>query len=693
MQMNGEVREYVGVPVYYSFGFGRCRALAHCGGRCFLPSAGFDPLEVVGLLRSGRINAISAVPAMWRLLLARPELLHGLNSRVKWIEIGSQFMSGGEKRRMLELFPAATIVQHYGLTEASRTTFLSLGEKSCELESVGRPTGAVQVAIGDSSTILIRGPHIGSGVVVNGMVRRLADADGWLHTNDQGSLSDDGCLYFFGRSDDVINCGGIKLAPAAVEQSIAQHLPVPCTIGVARIPDQLRGDGILVAFESTTRLSAGAVKDAAVSALATLGLRAAASIRVVECGRVPTTPTGKVRRAELARLFARSEIAELPGRSSRSDLPEQDEDLGHRLLTLVGERLGSAGVTADQPIAEGLGDSLGLIDLILSLEEQFGVSLSLGDLYRARTVTGIARVIRIRQRGPSAEACRYAVPIGHLLSPDKPKLFVVPGSYGSVGQLQELAVSMHEAVQVYALEYHGLRTGEVPRRTIEDLAEDFVGDLKRLQPKGPYLLLGYSGGGVVASEMSRRLIEDAQSVAGVILIDARLPPIPPYQAPFSFLERQKIRSLESHLRGRGHWDVVRRGIRHGKRLLLDPHGAPPRPWLDGLTGPRLRAAEVNVMFQAALRRFRVPTVATDLHYFRAAGGRTFRLSSGTIDFVDGNAHRVDQRDNGWGRFFQTSTSYSVPGDHYSLIEAPFVAELGARIARVVERLWSKPRGS
>src|SRR6186713_695509 len=130
MAVSSEIREYVGVPVYHSFGFGRCRAVSAAGGRAFLPARGFNPVELNGLLERGEINAISAVPSLWRVLLQTGAVSAGAAAKVRWIEIGSQSMAASEKRALRTLFPQAKIVQHYGLTEASRTTFLEVDSAS-----------------------------------------------------------------------------------------------------------------------------------------------------------------------------------------------------------------------------------------------------------------------------------------------------------------------------------------------------------------------------------------------------------------------------------------------------------------------------------------------------------------------------------------------------------------------------------
>lgn len=57
MQITEEIREYIGVPVYHSFGYARARTVLHVGGDAFIPAKGFDLSEIRKMLRSGEINA------------------------------------------------------------------------------------------------------------------------------------------------------------------------------------------------------------------------------------------------------------------------------------------------------------------------------------------------------------------------------------------------------------------------------------------------------------------------------------------------------------------------------------------------------------------------------------------------------------------------------------------------------------
>jgi len=83
MGVTDEIREYIGVPVTYSFGLGRVRAVSAVGGRFFLPDR-FDPVEIRTLLEAGEINAISAVPSLWQVVLANPDVIGDAGAAVRW---------------------------------------------------------------------------------------------------------------------------------------------------------------------------------------------------------------------------------------------------------------------------------------------------------------------------------------------------------------------------------------------------------------------------------------------------------------------------------------------------------------------------------------------------------------------------------------------------------------------------------
>lgn len=342
MEIDSGVREYIGVPVTYSFGLARARAVAFAGGEFFLPQNGFAPFEIAEMLKRGEINAVSAVPTLWRVLMQNADLFGAERRTLRWIEIGSQLMTRAEKETLKALFPNAIIVQHYGLTEASRTTFLRIHETEGEaLASVGKAIAPAEIRTDLAGRIMIRGPHVARFELTAGGRVPLTDAEGWLTTNDAGSIRD-GRLYFEGRLDDLINCGGIKINPELLERDLSAALGASADeIAVARLPDAMRGDGLLIGLGATSKVDEGAARTAAIAATAALGVNAAGAIRVARIDEFARTETGKLKRAAITERFLAQSDAPAPDDAP----PPQNSGLDAKLVELWSHALGGRAIS------------------------------------------------------------------------------------------------------------------------------------------------------------------------------------------------------------------------------------------------------------------------------------------------------------------------------------------------------------
>jgi acyl-CoA synthetase (AMP-forming)/AMP-acid ligase II len=307
MKMTSDVREYVGVPATFSFGMGRYRAISAVGGQAYLPPRGFDPLELSRMLSAGQVNSLSVVPTLLRIILAAPAVIGEAGKYLRWMEIGSQYMTAEEKRRVWDLFPNAVIIQHYGLTEASRSTFLTISDALLEeLESVGRAVGQTELDLSLRHHIRIRGPHVARWRIDADGLHDLLDKDGWLQTNDLGHIKD-GFLFYDGRADDLINSGGMKIVPDRLEEQIRRRLAPGTWIAVAKVPDAQRGDGILVAVEAEPS-GLAPVCEAARATLEDMGVSAGSSLHVMALDALPVTGTGKVQGARCKVQGARCKV-------------------------------------------------------------------------------------------------------------------------------------------------------------------------------------------------------------------------------------------------------------------------------------------------------------------------------------------------------------------------------------------------
>ena len=364
MQVTDEIREYIGVPVTYSFGLGRARAVSAAGGAFFIPER-FDPSEIRAMLEAGEINAISAVPSLWRVILNAPDVIGVAGAKLRWIEIGSQYMSGAEKQALRALFPNARIVQHYGMTEASRSTFLVVSEETDlnRLEAVGPADDTVR--INAEGAIEIRGDHVSPGRLdADGTLSPLVGDDSWFTSSDRGEVRD-GMLYYLGRMDDQMNLGGIKVGAEALEARVGEL--VPASVGhfaLTSVPDSMRGEVVMLALEAPASEMRDLVTAATLQALKDKDISAGGSLRVITADPLPRTATGKIQRASLRTEDARAETATSAPHDATVDLTETET----RIAALWTQILGDVQITPQASFFDSGGDSLSGLQVGLVME-------------------------------------------------------------------------------------------------------------------------------------------------------------------------------------------------------------------------------------------------------------------------------------------------------------------------------------
>jgi acyl-CoA synthetase (AMP-forming)/AMP-acid ligase II len=109
----------------------------------------------------------------------------------------------------------------------------------------------VELRIAPDGEILVRGAMVAPGG---------ADAEGWLHTGDQGSIDDDGELHVLGRLKELIVTGGENVAPLEVEQALLAH-PAVSDAGVAGLPDPDWGEAVTAFVVLRDPIGAGELRD------------------------------------------------------------------------------------------------------------------------------------------------------------------------------------------------------------------------------------------------------------------------------------------------------------------------------------------------------------------------------------------------------------------------------------------------
>ena len=211
--------------------------------------------------------------------------------------------------------------------------------------------------------------------------------------------------------------------------------------------------------------------------------------------------------------------AESPVASPAKSLARTDGGVEDVLAEWWQELLGVEKVGLDDDFFDLGGHSLIAVRLFSKIKKTFQLDLGLSTLFEARTVGQLA--VLIRQRGIASVRAEVdspaIVPIREQGS--RSPLFLVSGLGGSVVGFGTLAHCLGDDQPVFALEPQGL-DGRKPFLTqIEDMAAYYLGEIRKVQPHGPYCLAGYSFGGLVMFELARQLHASGETVALLGLLD------------------------------------------------------------------------------------------------------------------------------------------------------------------------------
>jgi len=192
---------------------------------------------------------------------------------------------------------------------------------------------------------------------------------------------------------------------------------------------------------------------------------------------------------------------------------EQESVIFGALLTLWQHVLDNPGVRGDDDFFALGGHSMLAAQLFALIERELGITAPLAALFDAATPRKLAKVLANRAND---EEWRALVPIKR--TGEGTPLFLVHGAEGNVLLYRSLASHL-SGHPVYGLQSPGL-DGRVPADgDFERLARRYVDEIRRIQPKGPYLLGGYCLGGTIALEMARQLMEAGEPIGLMAMIE------------------------------------------------------------------------------------------------------------------------------------------------------------------------------
>src|ERR1700682_3055095 len=360
---------------------------------------------------------------------------------------------------------------------------------------------------------------------------------------------------------------------------------------------------------------------------------------------LPLSLNGKVdRRALPAAGRARPELENV--------LVAPRDALELQLTQLWKEVLGIGTIGVRDNFFELGGHSLLAVRLFALIEKRLGKKLPLAAVFQGATVEHLAGVLR-HQATPGPQSSLVAIQPGGSKRP----LFLVHPAGGHVFPYVHLVQLLGPDQPCYGLQARGLEDGQDRHARIEDMAAHYIQALQTVQPTGPYLLGGWSMGGVVAFEMAQQLHAQHQRVALLALLDGR---IPTPDETFPQEDSEAISLVERYF-----------GISFGPMDSLAelPKDEQLASILEQAKSAGLVPAELEV---SQARRF-VQHVRSDL---RATQNYGLRLYPGRISFFKASETLLGTSLDptlGWSEWAGGGVEvHVVPGNHANLMYEPHV---------------------
>lgn len=428
------------------------------------------------------------------------------------------------------------------------------------------------------------------------------------------------------------------------------------------------------------------------------GIKAAEGGIALERALALGQPQVVVSSLDLPALVAQADLGgpEEESGSQSFERPELDTDyiaprnpVEEELAKLFASLLGVAQAGVEDSFFDLGGHSLIAVRLFARIKAAFGVEFAISVLFEAPSVAKLADMIIARtgggvtagggEEGAPAEAkpaFKHLVTLHPGDGTGRRPFFLVAGMFGNVLNLRHLALLVGRKRPVYGLQARGLIGDEPPHRSLEDAARDYLAEIRQVQPEGPYLLGGYSGGGITAYEMAQQLKEAGQDTALVAMIDTPLPMRPELNRK----DRMLIKLQEFREKGpRFLTEWIQR------RIAWEFEKRKPQRAEAGVTG--FNNNKMEAAFRTALAAYQTQGWDGPLALFRPPLDRRWKVSDG--NWVSAEREYAFE-DNDWSKHAPDTRVHEVPGDHDSMVLVPNVAVLAETLKGALDEAERRP---
>ena len=449
-------------------------------------------------------------------------------ANVKQIIVGGDILSISHSKNAVEQLPNTRLINGYGPTENTTiTTFNEVVAEDLKLSTI--PIGKVvsntsvyildeelqPVPIGVVGELYTAGDGLARGYIQNADLTAerflpnpfsLEPGARMYRTGDLARWLSNGKIEFLGRRDNQVKVRGFRIELEEIEIAISKHPQVQdCAVMIEQISSEnLSHNKQIVAY-----FSGSAEETVLLDHFKALLPEYMLPNHIIKLERMPLTPNGKIDRRALTSQTLISKTFKVT-----SNYKAARNTLETSLVAIWENILNTKPIGIEENFFSLGGHSLLVVKMLSEIRKLLGKDLEVVKMFQHPTIKELAQLL---------EETRQENNQSPLVLLNKAKttrnLYCVHPIGGQVSCYINLAEALAENVNFYAFQAPGLNSLETTLESIPELANAYVNHLKN-QNGMPYLLAGWSFGGLVAYEMAQQLIKKGEQVEAVILFDS-----------------------------------------------------------------------------------------------------------------------------------------------------------------------------
>lgn len=354
--------------------------------------------------------------------------------------------------------------------------------------------------------------------------------------------------------------------------------------------------------------------------------------------------------------------------SPRNDVEEQ-------LAAFWSELLGVQKIGIHDNFFDLGGHSLIAVRLFRLIKKKYAVDFPISVLFDAPTIAACAELLQKSGAGGTKDTGDapkdqaeddtkfvHVVKMHPGKNPNETPLFIVAGMFGNILNLRHLAMQLGQDRPVYGLQARGLYGDHDPHETFEEAARDYIEEIKQIEPEGPYLLAGFSGGGLIAYEMAQQLTQQGKFVPLLTMLDTPYPE----RVELSLRDRIAIRTQDIQREGPGFLiRYIKWRIEWERQRLREQNS-------ENAEAEQFHSQKVQEAFMRALWRYQGKPYDGRILQLRPKLRIAYHLPDGRVLNPDREPVNAD---NNWSRFVSNMSVVEVPGDHDAMVLEPNVRVL------------------